>query len=162
MYNRLCFVIFFRFLFHHRDFIRYIKSCGSNLFQNNDVSNISNTPTRSVSSSTWKGETRELQDCDLHKISLQIPNKKTLRSLVFRLKKNRSDQDLTTVMDSALSNPNNDTYEATYQTLKTWFADQVDKTNAFTSMCEALSKIGERSIISKVLLNKGDILSEKM
>ena len=109
----------------------------------------------STDSSTCKDKARVLKDCDLHKISCQIHNWKTLRSLAIRL------NILTTVVDSAIANHKNDMYEATYQVIKTWFADKINKTDAFTSMCEALSKIGESSIIGEALLNDDDILSEK-
>ena len=114
-----------------------------------------------VDSSTWKDEygireIRELQDHDLIEISCQINEPKTLRHLAAKL-------NITPVtVYSALANHKDGMYEATYQVLKTWFADQVNQTYAFTSMCKALSQIGESSIISEVLLNNDDILSERL
>ena len=63
-------------------------------------------------------------------------------------------------MDSFIAKHGNNMYEAAYQILKTWFANQANKTDAFITMCEALSKIGENSIIREVLLNDDDVLLE--
>ena len=111
---------------------------------------------QSVNSSTWEDKKRALTDIDLHKISRRIFERETLRSLANELKIETTDVKL------AFVHYKDDMYEATLEILNIWFSDEINTTDAFITMCEALSNIRKKFIIKAVLLKNNNVVSVKL
>ena len=88
---------------------------------------------------------RELQDYDLVEISNRITDPTMLQNLAAHLKV-KPHVVQTKCTDCKSIN------DAAYHVLKNWFDNQMDKTQAFETMCESLTKIMKSSIIKQVLL----------
>ena len=84
----------------------------------------------------------------MHEISRRITERMRLRSLAVKLHIPGH------VVDSRLGSHKDDLYEATYQALMVWFDDQSDKEQAFEQLCQALTQISERSLITEVLIKQ--------
>ena len=109
----------------------------------------SETPHTVTYAVNWRNRIRDLQDSELLEIASRLTDPETLKRLAAKLNVQSH------TVESALTDSSR-INDAAHRILRSWFLDQMDKRQAFETMCKALESIGKNRIIVDVLITPSE------